>query len=115
MNKFNKVYKNWKRQITQIETFLASEPSLLQTEKDKKIFNNILSCKFLGAVGKKHQGGVSNNTNEADSKKFEVRGLYFAINSFPEFENGKDFEIKLSFSTLANDQAKETTNLLSNC
>ena len=29
---------------------------------------------------------------------FEIRGLCFAVNSFPEFENEKDFEIKLSLS-----------------
>ena len=37
-----------------------------------------------------HQGGVNDNNDEADGKMF--------VNSFPEFENDKDFEIKLSLS-----------------
>ena len=39
IKKFNEVYESWKRQVTQIETFLASEPSPSQTEKDEKISN----------------------------------------------------------------------------
>ena len=39
---------------------------------------------------KNHQGGVNDNTDEADGKMF--------VNSLPEFENEKDFEIKLSLS-----------------
>ena len=39
---------------------------------------------------KNHQGGVNDNTDEADGK--------ISVNSFPEFENEKDFEIKLSLS-----------------
>ena len=39
---------------------------------------------------KNHQGGVNDNTDEADGKMF--------VKSFPEFENEKDFEIKLSLS-----------------
>ena len=37
-----------------------------------------------------HQGGVNDNNDEADGKMF--------VNSFPEFENDKDFEMKLSLS-----------------
>ena len=41
---------------------------------------------------KSHQGGVNDNTDKADGKMF--------VNSFPEFENEKDFEIKLSLSLI---------------
>ena len=57
--------------------------------------DDILSCEetFRGRFCRQktgHQGGVNDNYDEADGKVF--------VNSFPEFENDKVFEIKLSLS-----------------
>ena len=65
---------------------------LRQTPQGRQYFE--LRKEFPGAIlsTKNHQRGVNDNTDEADGKMF--------VNSFPEFENGKDFEIKLSLSLL---------------
>ena len=65
---------------------------LRQTPQGRRYFE--LRREFPGAIlsTKNHQRGVNDNTDEADGKMF--------VNSFPEFENGKDFEIKLSLSLI---------------
>ena len=65
---------------------------LRQTPQGRRYFE--LRGEFPGAIlsTKNHQRGVNDNTDEADGKMF--------VNSFPEFKNGKDFEIKLSLSLI---------------
>ena len=53
MKKFSEVYEAWKRKVTQIETFLASEPSPSQTEKDEKMSNLQTHCENVHKVYEK--------------------------------------------------------------